>query len=129
MRSVDEHLDEILRTVEPLPSAAADAAPTPTAACWPRTSSRPVAIPPFDNSAMDGYAVRQAEVAGAGPESPVTLHVSGDLAAGSAPSIVVQPGFAVRIMTGAPVPPGADAVVPVEWTDGGHRTVTIQQAP
>ena len=128
MRSVDEHLDEILRTVEalhPLPLTLSDAHGCVLAEDVVATGS----IPPFDNSAMDGYAVRQAEVAAASEAAPVQLHVSGDLAAGSAPSIVVQPGFAVRIMTGAPLPDGADAVVPVEWTDGGTSTVTISKAP
>ena len=78
---------------------------------------------------MDGYAVRLADVATAGDTTPVTLHVSGDLAAGSAGEISVRPGFAVRIMTGAPTPPGAEAVVPVEWTDGGVTTVAIRRAP
>ena len=67
-------------------------------------------IPPFANTAMDGYAVRAADTAGA----PVTLVVVGSLAAGAAPDVEVGPGQAVRIMTGAPMPPGADAVVMVE---------------
>lgn len=84
------------------------------------------AVPPFANTAMDGYAVRAADTA----DAPVTLKVVGTLAAGAAPDIAVGPGEAVRIMTGAPVPPGADAVVMVERTstadDGG--TVVIEQA-
>ncbi|GAA3112690.1 hypothetical protein GCM10020001_034490 [Nonomuraea salmonea] len=78
--------------------------------------SSPVPLPPFDNSAMDGYAVRAEDVAGA----PVTLPVIDDVAAGSLELRAVGPGHSVRIMTGAPLPAGADAVVPVEWTDGGH---------
>jgi molybdopterin molybdotransferase len=85
-------------------------------------------LPPFDNSAMDGYAVRAADVAGASESSPVSLHVVGDIAAGSAGAYSVQPGLCVRIMTGAPMPAGADAVVPVEWTDGGVAQVVIRQA-
>ncbi len=77
----------------------------------------PFDIPPLDNTAMDGYAVRAADTAGASPESPRELRVVADLAAGAVLDMVVQPGEAVRIMTGAPVPPGADAIVPFEETD------------
>lgn len=78
-------------------------------------------LPPFANSAMDGYALMAADVAGAAGETPVTLRVVGDIAAGVAPAVQVEPGTAVRIMTGAPLPPGADAVVPVEDTDEAWR--------
>jgi molybdenum cofactor synthesis domain-containing protein len=77
-------------------------------------------VPPFDNSAVDGYAVRVDDVGA----PPVELAVAGTIAAGAPPSIPVKPGRAVRIMTGAPLPPGAEAVVMVEDTealDGGHR--------
>jgi molybdopterin molybdotransferase len=74
------------------------------------------ALPPWDNSAMDGYAVRAADVAGAGEDAPIRLAVTGEVAAGAAASSSVAPGTAVRIATGAPLPPGADAVVPVEDT-------------
>ncbi len=79
----------------------------------------PVALPPWDNSAMDGYAVRRAEVIGATPDTPRTLRVTGMSVAGSDPSQLpeVAPMCAVRIMTGAPIPPGADAVIRVEDTD------------
>lgn len=84
------------------------------------------AVPPFANTAMDGFAVRAADTA----DAPTTLTVVGTLAAGAAPDVHVGPGEAVRIMTGAPMPPGADAVVMVEWTttadDGG--TVVIERA-
>jgi len=82
----------------------------------------PEAVPPFANTAMDGYAVRAADSAGA----PVQLRVVGSLAAGAAPGVAVGPGEAVRIMTGAPMPAGADAVVMVEHTtpaDGGTAVV------
>ncbi len=79
----------------------------------------PVSLPPFDNSSMDGYAVRVADVAGASAEFPAVLEVVGDVAAGRADPLEVGPGQAARIMTGAPLPPGAETVVPVEWTDGG----------
>jgi len=72
----------------------------------------PEPVPPFDNTAVDGFAVRAADVATA----PVTLEVVGTVAAGSPGDVEVRPGTAVRIMTGAPVPPGADAIVMVEHT-------------
>jgi molybdopterin molybdotransferase len=78
-------------------------------------------IPPFDNSAMDGYAVRAADIAGASPESPVRLAVTGSVAAGYVSQGRVQPGAAIRIMTGAPLPEGADAVVPFEDTGDMDR--------
>jgi molybdopterin molybdotransferase len=75
-------------------------------------------IAPFDNSAMDGYAVRAADTTGASEQAPVTLHVVDHIAAGSMPRAVVGVGQASRIMTGAPVPEGADAIVMVEYTQG-----------
>ncbi len=75
-----------------------------------------VTLPPWDNSAMDGYALRSADVALAGEGSPVRLVVVGEAAAGRDATASVAPGTAVRIATGAPLPPGADAVVPVELT-------------
>jgi molybdopterin molybdotransferase len=79
-------------------------------------------LPPFDNSSMDGYAVQAADVAEATPESPARLRVTGYLPAGAAPgpSDRVEQGTAFRIMTGAPVPPGADAVVRFEDTSEGR---------
>lgn len=77
-------------------------------------------VPPFTNSAMDGYAVRAADLAEASPESPARLRVLGDLAAGAMPDRPVAPGTAWRIMTGAPLPDGADSVVPVEDTIRGE---------
>lgn len=76
-------------------------------------------VPPFTNSAMDGYAVRAADLALATPDHPVRLRVLGDLAAGGVPVRPVGPGEALRIMTGAPLPEGADSVVPVEDTTRG----------
>jgi molybdopterin molybdotransferase len=78
-------------------------------------------IPPFDNSAMDGYAVRSADVADASPEAPVRLEVVGSVAAGYVAGAQVQPGATIRIMTGAPLPEGADAVVPYEDTSDFDR--------
>lgn len=75
------------------------------------------AIPPFDNTSMDGYAVRAADTVRASPETPVTLRVVADVPAGTVADAPVGPGEAARIMTGAPLPQGVDAVVPVEETD------------
>lgn len=74
-------------------------------------------LPPWDNSAMDGFAVRAADVVGASDEHPVTLTVIGELAAGRSTQVEVEKGTCVRILTGAPMPHGADTVVPVEDTD------------
>jgi len=86
-------------------------------------------LPGFDNSSQDGYAVRRDDLLGASPSSPVVLPVTGDVAAGPASPLRVQPGVCVRIMTGAMMPAGADAVVPVEWTDGGVASVSITRTP
>jgi molybdopterin molybdotransferase len=75
-------------------------------------------VPPFDRAAMDGFAVRAADVAGAGPATPVPLAVRGEAAPGRAFVAGADPGGAVRVMTGAPVPAGWDAVVPLESTSG-----------
>ncbi|GAA3152641.1 gephyrin-like molybdotransferase Glp [Nonomuraea roseoviolacea] len=120
MKSVDAHLAEILATVRPLAPLELELERA-LGATLAEEVVAPVPLPPFDNSAMDGYAVRAADIA----EVPVTLPVIDDVAAGSDQLRAVGPGHAVRIMTGAPVPAGADTVVPVEWTDGGTVTVTI----
>jgi molybdopterin molybdotransferase len=78
-------------------------------------------LPPFANSSMDGYAVRAEDVAAASSDTPVRLRVAYDIPAGSVPTQPVQSGEVARIMTGAPLPPGADAVVPVEQTDTPWR--------
>ena len=83
----------------------------------------PFDIPPLDNTAMDGYAVRAADTTGASEAAPKVLKVVADLAAGYILETPVGPGEAVRIMTGAPMPPGADAVVPFEETDEPLRDV------
>ncbi|MFJ9340144.1 gephyrin-like molybdotransferase Glp [Streptomyces sp. NPDC101733] len=116
--SVDEHLADVLaavRPLEPIELQLLDA----QGCVLVEDVTVPVALPPFDNSSMDGYAVRVADVQGASEEFPAVLAVIGDVAAGSGELPTVGPGQAARIMTGAPLPPGAEAVVPVEWTDGG----------
>jgi molybdopterin molybdotransferase len=86
----------------------------------------PLSLPGFDNSAMDGYAVVADDIATATPEQPVSLPVAEDIPAGRTDPLTLKPGTAHRIMTGAPVPAGATAVVPVEATDGATDTVSIR---
>ena len=85
----------------------------------------PISLPPFANSAMDGYAVRASDVV----DLPATLLVSQDIPAGRTDTLPHVPGTAARIMTGAPVPDGADTIVPVERTDGGAETIRIDEMP
>lgn len=87
------------------------------------------ALPPFENSAVDGFAVRAADVASASPASAVVLTVVGEAAAGHPAEVPVGPGQAVRIMTGAPMPRGADALVMLEWTEWTERDVRVLRAP
>ncbi|CAG0930008.1 molybdopterin molybdotransferase [Thermoflexales bacterium] len=82
------------------------------------------ALPPFDNSAMDGYAVRAADLIGATPERPVRLPVIADIPAGHPTEVELTAGTIARITTGAVLPRGADAVVPVEETDDGARSAS-----
>jgi molybdopterin molybdotransferase len=116
--SVDDHLEDILAAIRPLDPIELQL-PDAQGCVLVEDVTVPVALPPFDNSSMDGYAVRVADVAGATEEFPSVLTVIGDVAAGGGVLPTVGPGQAARIMTGAPLPPGAQAVVPVEWTDGG----------
>ena len=127
MQNVDDYLAEILAAIRPLTprelsleDADGGVLAEDITAQWP--------LPPFDNSAMDGYAVRAADLAAATAEHPVTLPVTGEVAAGDTREHQVAPGSCVRIMTGAPMPAGADAVVPVELTDGGIAQVAIREA-
>ncbi|HEV7627466.1 MAG TPA: gephyrin-like molybdotransferase Glp [Streptomyces sp.] len=116
--SVEEHLDDILSSVHPLEPIELQLLDA-QGCVLVEDVAVPASLPPFDNSSMDGYAVRTADVEGATEEFPAVLTVIGDVAAGSADLPVVRRGQAARIMTGAALPPGAGAVVPVEWTDGG----------
>ena len=128
MKSVDAHLEGILRAVAPLPPL-----PLPLADAHGCVLAEDVIaafpLPSFDNSAMDGYAVRAADLVQARPDAPVLLPVSADIAAGSSAEIHLQPGTCARIMTGAPLPTGADTVVAQEDTDQGHPRVHILRAP
>jgi molybdopterin molybdotransferase len=124
MRSVDEHLADVLSVVRPL--AALEVGLLDAHGCvLAEDVVAPQPLPGFDNSAMDGYAVRAADLV----DVPAVLPVVGDVPAGPASQLRVQPGLCVRIMTGALMPDGADAVVPVEWTDGGLAQVRISRRP
>jgi molybdopterin molybdotransferase len=128
LSTVDEHVERIVESLEPLhpydqPLLEALGLPV----CENITA--PMDLPAFDNSAMDGYAVYFDDVVTASEDHPVHLPVVGEMAAGQTKLFALSPGTAVRIMTGAPVPQGADAVVPVEWTDGGLASVRITKAP
>jgi molybdopterin molybdotransferase len=87
----------------------------------------PEALPAFANSGMDGFAVRAVDVSSASQNEPVELRVIGEVVAGATADQSVGPGEAMRIMTGAPVPPGADAIVPVEVTSGDGGRVAIHR--
>ena len=126
--SVEEHLARVLAGVRPLTPVAQPLLETLGLACADDVRA-PMALPSFDNSAMDGYAVREADVAGASTEQPVVLPVAGEIGAGQSGLRELAPGSAAKIMTGAPIPAGADAVVPYEWTDRGVDKVRIDQAP
>ena len=128
MRSVEEHQRIVLGDASPLPSqrvalleADGLVLAESVSASWP--------LPSFDNSSMDGYAVRVDDLAGATETSAVRLLVRGDIAAGQEAAERLEPGTAVRIMTGAPIPEGTEAVVPVEWTDGSTDVVAITRTP
>lgn len=123
-RSVDEHSAAVAALL-----AATPVIRLPLVECAGLALAEPITaavpLPPFDNSGMDGYAVRSADIVCASRDTPVTLPVSEDIPAGRTDSPPLQPGTAHRIMTGAPIPPGADAVIPVELTDGGRHEVQV----
>jgi molybdopterin molybdotransferase len=125
MLSVPEASARILEEVAPLPLER-----VPLLDALGRVLGEPATatytLPHWDNSAMDGYAVRGDDVAGASESAPVSLPVMETVAAGGSSSRALGPGQAIRIMTGAPLPAGADSVVRVEDTDGGTTRVTIR---
>lgn len=125
MLTVEEYRERVLATIAPLPSARI-ALLDALGLVLAEDIATPRAMPGFDNSSMDGYAVHAADFTGDGP---VTLRVVDDLPAGATTRPEVPRGCAARIMTGAPMPLGADAVVPVELTDGGTEQVVITASP
>ena len=123
MLTVEEYLDRVVALATPLPSE-----PCPVGSGFGRVLDEDLvarfAVPPFDNSAMDGFAVRAADVVA----GPARLRVVGDIPAGAASAPTVGAGEAARIMTGAPMPPGADAVVMVEDTDQEQGDVPLPES-
>ena len=124
MLSVEQALEQILEAFHPLES---ERVPIVDALghVLAENICADVDIPPHSNSSMDGYAVLAADTAGASREAPARLRVVGELAAGYVTETKVEPGAAIRIMTGAPIPPGADAVVKVEDTASEDEWVEI----
>jgi molybdopterin molybdotransferase len=116
-RSVTEHVERVLALVAPLRSEERELEDA-LGSVLAEDLHAAASVPPFDGAAMDGYAVRLADLPSDG--SPVTLQVAGDVTAGESGLAAVGPGQALRIMTGAPLPSGADAVVPVEHTSTGR---------
>jgi molybdopterin molybdotransferase len=125
--SVHEALEQILSDIRPL-----DVERVPLRASLGRVLAEdvrsPIEHPPWDNSSMDGYAVRGDDVAGATAQSPVRLRVLETVRAGQRPTRPLEPNTAIRVMTGAPVPEGADTVVRVEDTDAGVDMVEVRDA-
>jgi molybdopterin molybdotransferase len=124
MASVEAHLADILATIvtlQPTRLGLSEAEGLVLAEDVIATQ----ALPSFDNSAMDGYAVHAEDVAAASEQNPVTLPVVGEIAAGDTGAYALAQGSAIRIMTGAMLPHAAELVIPVEWTDGGTARVTI----
>ena len=123
---VEEHLADILAVTRPLtPVQLGLEEAEGGVLAEDAVALRP--LPSFDNAGMDGYAVHAGDVADAAPGAPVILPVADEIPAGDTRILTVAPGTSARIMTGALMPAGADAVVPVEWTDGGVKRVAISQ--
>lgn len=125
LRNVDDAINAILETITPL-----DAETISTLDGLNRILADPIYadinLPPFANSSMDGYAIRAEDVLNASPNSPITLQVVMDIPAGKAPTQTLHTGKTARIMTGAPLPDGADAVIPVEDTNAIWRDKDTQ---
>ncbi|MBV8346203.1 MAG: molybdopterin molybdotransferase MoeA [Mycolicibacterium sp.] len=127
MRSVEAHARVVADLIRPRTAAAVPLAEAEGLALADDVIAG-LALPGFDNSAMDGYAVIAEDVSAATDDKPVLLPVAEDIPAGRTDPLTLKPGTAHRIMTGAPVPAGANAVVPVEATDRGLGAVSIRAA-
>lgn len=126
MRSVDEQLERVLASaVKPAPVRVAISEAHGLRCAEEVVTARP--LPGFDQAAIDGYAVRSVDLAGATEMEPVTLPVVGEIPAGSRQPLRLQPRQAVRVTAGAPLPTLADAVVPVGYTDAGSARLTVHQ--
>ena len=124
MRSVEEHQRVVAGLITAGTATSADLAGAAGQVLSSDVAAT-VSLPVFDNSAMDGYAVFAGDVASATTDRPVTLRVAEDIPAGRTDIPILEPGTAHRIMTGAPIPAGATAIVPVEATYGGTDVVSI----
>jgi molybdopterin molybdotransferase len=124
LSTVEAYLSAILSEITPLAPASRELAAAEGCVLAEDVTAA-VSLPSFDNSSMDGYAVLAGDVEGASKASPVTLRVTGEIAAGDIGAYRLVPGTAIKIMTGAQLPAEADAVVPVEWTNDGIATVEI----
>jgi molybdopterin molybdotransferase len=127
MTPVEDYQSQVLAAIRVLPPAQLALADAEGCVLAEDVAAA-AALPPFDNSSMDGFAVLAADTAGASAQAPVTLPVTGEIAAGDTGAFRLLPGTAIRIMTGAQLPAGADAVIPVELTDGGDTRVQIRGA-
>jgi molybdopterin molybdotransferase len=125
MRTVEEHQRVVAGLITPRPAVTVDIGDALGLVLADNVVA-PLSLPGFDNSAMDGYAVHSEDIADASDAHPVKLPVAEDIPAGRTDALVLAPGTAHRIMTGAPLPTGATAVIPVEATDGGTDVVTIR---
>ncbi|CAN5762354.1 molybdopterin molybdotransferase MoeA [soil metagenome] len=124
---LEDALARMLHGVEPLPVEQLPLVAAQGHVLAEAIDSR-LTLPPWDNSAMDGFAVRATDVADATAERPVRLEVRGEAAAGRRADMAVEPGTTLRILTGAPLPAGADAVVPVEDTDAEPGSAMLPSA-
>jgi len=122
--SVDAYQAAILAAVSPLPPVSLELADAEGCVLAEDVTAA-VSLPSFDNSSMDGYAVHAADTTHSSERKPLTLEVTAEIAAGDTGAYQLASGTAIKIMTGARMPAGADAVVPVEWTDGGGKRVEI----
>jgi molybdopterin molybdotransferase len=122
--TVEAHQSAILRAITPLTAVTAELAAAEGCVLAEDVTAA-VSLPSFDNSSMDGYAIQAADTDHSSERSPATLPVTAEIAAGDTAGYRLSPGTAIRIMTGARLPAGADAVVPVEWTSGGADQVQI----
>jgi molybdopterin molybdotransferase len=125
MRSVEEHQRVVAGLITPRPPVTVGIGDA-LGLVLAENVVAPLSLPGFDNSAMDGYAVVAEDIADASDAHPVKLPVAEDIPAGRTDALVLEPGTAHRIMTGAPLPAGATAVIPVEATDGATDVVTIR---
>jgi len=124
--TVEEYQSAILAAIAPLPPASTELAEAQGSVLAEDVTAA-VSLPSFDNSSMDGYAVRAKDTTNSSERTPTTLQVTAEIAAGDTASYELVPGAAIKIMTGARMPAGADAVVPVESTDGGTAQVEIRR--